>query len=126
VTRPDLSVETRRTASEAVVILVGEIDISTAGKLDRAIEQVSRPEPPARVLLDLGGVTFCDSHGISLLVLASKRLARGGNELVLVNVRESLLRVLDITGLRDAFHIHRACRDMASNRDLRSARRAEA
>lgn len=90
------------------MVLVGEIDISTAGKLDRAIDEVLGSEPPPRILVDLGGVTFCDSHGIGTLVLASKRFATGGNQLVLVNVRAWLLRILDITGLREVFLVKKA------------------
>lgn len=100
--QPDLSVETRRTGDEAVVTLVGEIDMSTVWRLARAVDDVLSEEPPPRVLLDLAGVSFCDSQGLGTLVVLSRRSRLAHSSLVLVNVREFLLRILDITGLRGA------------------------
>jgi anti-anti-sigma factor len=105
VERPDLSVVTRRTPSEAVVALVGEIDMSTVQRLARAVEDVLAIETPPRVVLDLDGVTFCDSQGLGTLVVLSRKASLAHSCLILVNVGDFLLRVLDITGLRGALMI---------------------
>jgi anti-sigma B factor antagonist len=105
VDRPDLSVVTRRTPSEAVVALAGEIDMSTVHRLATAVELVLSTETPPKVVLDLDGVTFCDSQGLGTLVVLSRKATLAHSCLILINVGEFLLRVLDITGLRGALMI---------------------
>lgn len=63
-------------------------------------------EPPPRIVLDLAGVTFCDSQGLGTLVVLSRKATTAQSVLVLTNVGEFLLRVLDITGLRSALMIN--------------------
>lgn len=79
--------------------------MSTVQKLAKAVDEVLASSPPPRVLLDLAGVTFCDSQGLGTLVVLSRRSMMAHSCLVLVNVGAFLLRVLDITGLRDALMI---------------------
>ncbi|WP_344616785.1 STAS domain-containing protein [Dactylosporangium salmoneum] len=102
--RPDLSVSVRREPAETVVSLTGEIDMSTVSRLAATIDDVLS-EPPARVVLDMAGVTFCDSQGLGTLVVLSRKAALAQSYLVLVNVGAFLIRVLDITGLRNALMI---------------------
>jgi anti-anti-sigma factor len=105
VERPELSISVRREPSEAVVSLVGEIDLSTVGRLSGTISSLLA-EPPPRVVLDMAGVTFCDSQGLGTLVVLSRKATMAQSCLVLTNVGDFLLRVLDITGLRPALMIH--------------------
>jgi anti-sigma B factor antagonist len=105
VERPELSISVRQEPSEAVVSLVGEIDLSTVSRLAGAVNAVLA-EPPPRVVLDMAGVTFCDSQGLGTLVVLSRKATMAQSCLVLTNVGDFLLRVLDITGLRPALMIH--------------------
>ncbi|GAA4243612.1 STAS domain-containing protein [Dactylosporangium darangshiense] len=107
VDRPDLSVSVRRAPTETVVSLSGEIDMSTVSRLAAAVDDVLA-EPPARVVLDMAGVTFCDSQGLGTLVVLSRKATLAQSYLVLVNVGAFLIRVLDITGLRNALMIQEA------------------
>ena len=103
--RPELSISSRRTDADEVVLgLVGEIDMLTAGQLSEAVVG-ALADAPSRVLLDLGGVTFCDSQGLGTLVVLSRKAASARSVLVLTNVADFLLRVLDITGLRSALMV---------------------
>jgi anti-sigma B factor antagonist len=94
----------QRGPAEALVTLAGEIDMSTVGRLSAVIGDLLNPAPP-RVVLDLAAVTFCDSQGLGTLVVLSRKAAVAQSVLVLINVGDFLLRVLDITGLRDALMI---------------------
>jgi anti-sigma B factor antagonist len=105
VERPELSISVQRTPSEAVVGLTGEIDLSTAPRLSSTIAELL-VEAPDRVVLDMAGVTFCDSQGLGTLVVLSRKASLAHSCLVLTNVGDFLLRVLDITGLRPALMIH--------------------
>lgn len=102
--RAELSITVRRTADEVVLRLVGEIDMLTAAQLSSAVNEVLG-DPPARIVLDLGGVTFCDSQGLGTLVVLSRKASHAQSLLVLTHVGDFLLRVLDITGLRSALMI---------------------
>ena len=84
--------------------LTGEIDMSTVGRLSAVVGDLLNPAPP-RVVLDLAGVTFCDSQGLGTLVVLSRKAALAQSVLVLINVGDFLMRVLDITGLRGALMI---------------------
>lgn len=76
----------------------------TAGQLSTVVNEVLT-DPPPRIVLDLGGVTFCDSQGLGTLVVLSRKASHARTLLVLSNVGDFLLRVLDITGLRSALMI---------------------
>jgi anti-sigma B factor antagonist len=104
VERPDLSVSVQQRPNEALVSLVGEIDMSTVGRLSAVVGDLLNPAP-SRVILDLAGVTFCDSQGLGTLVVLSRKAALAQSVLVLINVGDFLIRVLDITGLRGALMI---------------------
>ena len=101
---PDLAVSVQQSPDEARVSLTGEIDMSTVGRLSAVVGDLLNPAPP-RVVLDLAGVTFCDSQGLGTLVVLSRKAALAQSVLVLINVGDFLLRVLDITGLRGALMI---------------------
>ncbi len=78
--------------------------MQTAAQLSTVVNEVLT-EPPPRIVLDLAGVTFCDSQGLGTLVVLSRKASHAQSLLVLTNVGEFLLRVLDITGLRSALMI---------------------
>lgn len=102
--RPELSIAVHRAPGEALLKLAGEIDMLTAGRLTSAVNDVLA-DPPARIVLDMGGVTFCDSQGLGTLVVLSQKSSRSQTVLMLTNVSDFLLRVLDITGLRSALTV---------------------
>jgi anti-sigma B factor antagonist len=104
VERPELSVSVERTASEAVLKLGGEIDMLTATRLTDAVTELLA-DPPPRIVLDMSGVSFCDSQGLGTLVVLSRKAQTAQSLVVLTNVADFLLRVLDITGLRSALMI---------------------
>jgi anti-anti-sigma factor len=104
VDRPELSISVQSTPAEALVKLAGEIDMLTSARLAHTVNEIL-VEPPPRIVLDLAGVTFCDSQGLGTLVVLSRKATTAQSVLVLTNVGDFLLRVLDITGLRSALMI---------------------
>jgi anti-anti-sigma factor len=105
VERPELSISSERgNADEVIISLVGDVDMLTVGQLSAAVNEALTGRP-SRVLLDMGGVTFCDSQGLGTLVVLSRAAASARSLLVLTNVADFLLRVLEVTGLRSALMI---------------------
>jgi len=73
----------------------------TAAQLSTVVNEVLA-DPPPRIVLDLAGVTFCDSQGLGTLVVLSRKASHAQCLLILTNVGDFLIRGLDITGLRSA------------------------
>jgi anti-sigma B factor antagonist len=106
VERPELSIAVQRAPDEVVFHLAGEIDVLTVTRLSAMVNEVlGEPELPARIVLDMAGVTFCDSQGLGTLVVLSRKAQHARAVLSLANVGDFLMRVLDITGLRSALMI---------------------
>ena len=101
---PELSIAVQRGPDEVIFRLTGEIDVLTVTDLSTMVNE-TLAEPPARIVLDMAGVTFCDSQGLGTLVVLSRKAQHAGSLLALINVGDFLLRVLDITGLRSALMI---------------------
>jgi anti-sigma B factor antagonist len=105
VERPELSITVQRAPDEVTVLLAGEIDVLTVTELSTLVNDVLAAEPPHRIVLDMAGVTFCDSQGLGTLVVLSRKAQHNQTVLALANVGDFLMRVLDITGLRSALMI---------------------
>ncbi|BAL85405.1 hypothetical protein AMIS_1850 [Actinoplanes missouriensis 431] len=102
--RPELSIAVHRAPDEVVIALAGEIDVLTVTELSTVVNELLA-EPPSRIVLDMAGVTFCDSQGLGTLVVLSRKAQHAQTVLALANVGDFLMRVLDITGLRSALMI---------------------
>ena len=98
----DLSVETCREGSMVVITVRGEVDIATAPLLRAVLDGIYAARP-RRVEIDLSGVTFLDSHALTTLVAARRRLAAVGAALVLRQPSRPVTRVLAISGLDRVF-----------------------
>lgn len=94
-----LEIEARLDGGRAVVRLAGELDIFSARELGSALGLVQRCAPDPGVLLLLGGLGFCDSSGLGVLVGTFKRAKAAGGAVALVAVPEFLVKMLRITGL---------------------------
>jgi anti-anti-sigma factor len=105
VERPELSITVQRAPDEVIMELAGEVDVLTVTELATLVNDILAAEPPARIVLDMSGVTFCDSQGLGTLVVLSRKAQHNQTVLALANVNDFLMRVLDITGLRSALMI---------------------
>lgn len=103
--RPELSITVQRAPDEVVIELAGEIDVLTVAELSTVVNELLGDDQPNRIVLDMAGVTFCDSQGLGTLVVLSRKAQHAQVVLALTNVGDFLMRVLDITGLRSALMI---------------------
>lgn len=100
-----LTVTPRHTASGPFVIEVaGELDHHTARVLTSAVEEA--PFDRDGVVLDLSGLTYCDSTGITVLITAYHRAQAAGTPLSLAGVRPDQMRVFSVVGLDQVFTFH--------------------
>ncbi|HTA13874.1 MAG TPA: STAS domain-containing protein [Solirubrobacteraceae bacterium] len=82
------------------VSLSGELDLSCTRRMEECFVSIDEQEP-ARVLVDLGGLTFIDSSGLRVLLLADARAHERGYEFVLLPGQEPVQRVFEMTGALD-------------------------
>ncbi|MFI9467198.1 STAS domain-containing protein [Streptomyces sp. NPDC052492] len=99
------AVTPRPSASGPYVLeVVGELDHHSAPVLSEAVNEA--PFGPLGVVLDLSGVTFCDSTGITVFVTAHRRSQAAGSSLGLAGVSPAQMRVLQMVGLDEVFTFH--------------------
>jgi len=96
----ELTIERRDDARGVVLVLSGELDMISAPELAGTLDDVLA-QPHARVMLDLNGLSFVDSAGVSVLIKAKKAATTHGRTLVLRRPTEQLERVFALVGLAD-------------------------
>jgi anti-sigma B factor antagonist len=93
-----------------VLTVRGELDMSTAPELERALDDAVS-DAGASIVLDLCECEFIDSTGIALIVRAWQQLDRsadgdGEGRLVLCSHNHQVRRLLKITGIDSSIAMH--------------------
>jgi stage II sporulation protein AA (anti-sigma F factor antagonist) len=94
----ELHVEVSQTTRAWAVVVRGEIDMKSATKLERVLDDVIA-KGARLVTLDLEQVDFLDSSGLRVILGASNTLSEQEGELVLEGTSSAVERVLEITGV---------------------------
>lgn len=90
------------TEGKATVQVRGELDIATADQAYAYLRDVvDHQQGP--LTMNLAGLTFCDAAGLGVLARVAGHAKRSGRCLKLTAARPSLLRIMRITGLDEAF-----------------------
>ena len=107
----DVQVEDRPTCH--VVQPSGQLDMDSAPRLRSVLEGLI-DAGRTRIVIDLGRLTFCDSIGLSTLVVASRGCEATGGFLRLARPNPFLLNLLTVVGVREAVRtydsVEAACR----------------
>ena len=85
--------------SALTAALSGEIDHQAARDMMDAITGAIAERLPARLVLDLSGVTFMDSSGIAVLLRAQRQMGHTGGSVRVTNIPAQARRVLDAAGI---------------------------
>lgn len=88
-----------------VAELTGEIDLRTADLLRARLLELG-DAGHERLVVDFGGVRFCDAIGLGTLVAVRNHLHAQGGEIRLARVRPAQRRLFQITGLDRLFPLH--------------------
>ncbi|MFF4902678.1 STAS domain-containing protein [Streptomyces sp. NPDC001068] len=100
-----LTLHTHATATGAVIELSGELDHHTAPEVRAALPGLDL-RPGQQLVLDLAGVTFCDSSGITVLIAARNHALAADAAIALAAVPDHVGRIFRIVGLEAIFPTH--------------------
>ena len=107
-----LSITTSTLAGDVVEVSPsGEIDVENAYEIKDAVAEHLATSRPERIELDMHGVTFIDSVGISALVGAFQLASVSGVKLVVTRPSRFAHRQLWVTGLLGLFGAPEPCAD---------------
>ena len=84
--------------------MTGELDLASAGRVEEELAAVER-DAPARIVLDLRGLTFMDSTGLRLVAGADARARESGRRVTIIQGPEAVRRVFEITRLDERLDI---------------------
>ncbi len=97
----EIEVSTEEIADGVIVRPVGVIDLRHAPSLQAGIAEAQR-NSPARLIIDLSGVTEMDSAVVAILVEAMQVARRGAGILVLCGLQDRVRSLFEITRLDDS------------------------
>jgi anti-sigma B factor antagonist len=100
------TVHTQTDEGSPVVVATGEIDMATAPMLGRELTAAIESEDGA-VVLDLSDVTFFDSSGLRVAIVAHRDLGEQDRRLAVVCAPEGhVRRTFALAGLADVLELH--------------------
>ncbi|WP_037861846.1 STAS domain-containing protein [Streptomyces sp. NRRL S-340] len=99
-----LNITRRETPAGPVLRVAGELDYAQAAALREQVGGLVLSADQCLVI-DLSGLEFCDSTGITALLAARQHAHAAGADIVLAGVPSNTLRVLTIVGLDQVFTI---------------------
>ena len=95
-----LQITTTAQAESTRIVLAGELDIATAPQLEQALEPLLA-QGNGDLHLDMRGVTFLDSSGLRVVLVASRTATTAGRRLVVDPGEGQVLRVIRLARVED-------------------------
>ena len=89
--------------SSSGLVVSGEVDASNVARLVGSLTPL--PGESGEVTLDMSGVAFMDSSGLRALIDAHRRAEQSLRRLMITNPSRIVLRLIDLSGLRDVLHV---------------------
>ena len=96
-------------AGVLVIELAGELDLAERDRVTSAFE-VARISPI--VVVDLERTTYIDSTALGCLVALRKATQQRGASLFLIGLHSDVLRLFEVTGLREIFDVRTSLSDV--------------
>ncbi|MET9126081.1 STAS domain-containing protein [Streptomyces sp. NPDC004528] len=96
-----VAASTAHSSGVTVLTAAGELDYHTAGELRAAVDDAAFTADGT--VIDLSGLTYCDSTGLTVLVTAYQRAEAAGSPLALAGLSADLIHVFEIVGLDQLF-----------------------
>jgi len=105
-----LEVARREYADREILAVAGELDLETAPELVTAAFALI-DTGTTDVIINASKLRFCDSSGLSAFVRIANRLESTGGRLAIVDAHPMVRRVLEVSGLVEAFVVSESVDD---------------
>ena len=92
-----------------------KLDAAIAAELKAEFLLLCKPKGAKRLVLDLTKVEFCDSSGLSALLIADRAMREHGGAIHLVHVHKKVLDLIKISQLDRVFSIKKSVADALKN-----------
>ena len=94
----NMTIEIKKNAEATIIEVAGRLDTMTASSLDKAInEDIGEVK---HLVLDLKNLEYISSAGLRVILGAQKKMQKIGSMKV-INVREEVMEVFEMTGFAD-------------------------
>ena len=97
-----MTIDIKRKEDITVIELAGRLDTTTAPALDKTVNEDIKDTK--NLILDLKGLEYISSAGLRVLLGAQKKMQKIG-AMKVINVREEVMEVLEMTGFADILTI---------------------
>jgi anti-sigma B factor antagonist len=101
----DFKATSYTTTAATVLVLTGDLDAATAPQALKVIHTLAVPSGQ-QLIVDLSGLVFCDSSGISALLAARNLAMAAGAGIALISPSSQLRRSFALMGLADFFPVY--------------------
>lgn len=95
---------TESPANGIVFPLEGEIDLHISPAVAISLQEIIAKKP-ARLLVDLSGVSYVDSSGLAVLIDAMQKVQKYGGTFGVIGMQESVRSIFEIAKLDQVFRI---------------------
>ncbi|MDH2426159.1 STAS domain-containing protein [Sphaerisporangium sp. TRM90804] len=97
-------------AGVRVLVLTGELDHGSAPRLQQALDEMYT-DNCRHLIVDVTGLAFCDSTGISVFLGARRTLSVRDGSIALAGLNPRIERIFRLTGLARAFPTYPTAED---------------
>jgi len=96
---------TKNGTTAVLTIKERKLDVSISPELKGEFILLCRPQLKS-LIVDLSEVEFCDSSGLSALLIAERQMRQNGGQVKLVGVHKKVLSMLKISQLDKVFQLY--------------------
>lgn len=93
-----MEVKKQTTQQVCTISVEGRLDTANSGILQKAIDEWAA-EDPVDLVLDFENLIYITSSGLRCLIMARRTAAKNGRSIRVVNARQAVKEVFEITGL---------------------------
>jgi len=107
-----MEIKTEKRAENVIAYICGEVDHHNAKQAREQLDRIIEEERPTAFGLDLGGVSFCDSSGLGLVMGRMRKCLSVGCSITILNPSPAALKILEIAGMDKILKIERGRRNV--------------
>ncbi len=104
--------ETEKNGKATILKLHGKkLDATASAELKAEFLVLCKPKVASKLIIDMQEVEFCDSSGLSALLIADRTMREHGGSVCLTHVHKKVLDLMKISQLDRVFSIHKKVDD---------------